>query len=208
MKLNVYDIENTKTGEFEMDDKILNINVKDDLIHNVLLAYLNNQHIGSAHTKTRGEVSGGGKKPWRQKGTGRARHGSIRSPIWKGGGVTFGPRAHKVRFKVNKTESKKALQAILSKRIKDNSVVLLKDFNVDVNKTKDAAKVFYKFINDKNKKTLLILEKIDFSLHKVIKNIKWIKMTTAAEVNVYDLFIYDKILITKNAIEKLLARFN
>lgn len=207
MKLDVFDTENKKVAEFEIKDEIFDIKVKDDLIHNVLLAYLNNQHIGSAHTKTRGEVSGGGKKPWRQKGTGRARHGSIRSPIWKGGGVTFGPRAHKVRFKVNKTENKKALQALLCRRIKNNDIILLNDFNINENKTKAAVNILNKFITD-NKKTLLILENINLSVLKVLNNIKWLKTTTAVEVNVYDLFIYDKILITKNAAEKLLARFN
>ncbi len=207
MKLNVFDMENKKVEEFELDDKILDVKVKDDLLHNVLLAYLNNQHIGSAHTKTRGEVSGGGRKPWRQKGTGRARHGSIRSPIWKGGGVTFGPRAHKVRYKVNKIENKKALQAILAKRVKTNDIILLNEFSLTENKTKTAATILNRFIAD-NQKTLLILEKTDSSVIRPVKNIKWLKITKASEVNVYDLFIYNKILITKNAVEKLLARFN
>ncbi len=207
MKINVFDIENKKVEEFELDDKILDVKVKDDLLHNVLLAYLNNQHIGSAHTKTRGEVSGGGKKPWRQKGTGRARHGSIRSPIWKGGGVTFGPRAHKVRYKVNKTENKKALQAVLAKRIRANDIILLNEFSLTENKTKAVATILNRFISD-NKKTLLILEKTDALIIRAAKNINWLKIKNVSEVNVYDLFIHNKILITKNAVEKLLTRFN
>ena len=99
MKLEVFNIENKKVSDFEIDDNLLKIEVKDDLIHDALLALQNNSHTGSSNTLTRAEVRGGGKKPWKQKGTGRARHGSTRSPIWKGGGVTFGPRPLKVRLR-------------------------------------------------------------------------------------------------------------
>lgn len=207
MKLDVFDMENKKIEELEIDDKILEIKVKDDLIHNVLLALLNNKHTGSANTKTRSEVSGGGRKPWRQKGTGRARHGSIRSPIWKGGGVTFGPRAHKVRFKINKTENKRALQAIFAKKIRGNNIIVFDKFNLSENRTRFAYKILKSFISD-GQKALLILDRIDATLKRVFKNIKWLKVSTAVEVNVYDIFVNNKILITKEAIQKLFERFN
>lgn len=207
MKVDVFSIENKKIEEFEIDDKIMEIKVKDDAIHNVLLALLNNKHTGSANTKTRGEVAGGGKKPWRQKGTGRARHGSIRSPIWKGGGVTFGPRAHKMRFKVNKTENKMALKAIFIKKIKNNNITILDRFNLSENKTKSVCKILKGFVSGKQK-VLLILENLDINLNKILRNINWLKISNATEVNVYDIFIYDKILITKEALKKFFARFN
>jgi len=207
MKIDVFNTENKKVEEIEIDDKILDVKVKDDLVHNVLLAYLNNQHIGSANTKTRGEVSGGGKKPWRQKGTGRARHGSIRSPIWKGGGVTFGPRAHKVRFKVNKKESQNALKAILSKRIKNNQITLLNEINITAPKTKVLFNILKNFMSNKNK-NLLIVDKMDDVLKKASRNIDCLKVVNSENLNTYDFFIADNVLITKNAIEKLLKRLN
>jgi len=207
MKIDVFNTENKKVEEIEIDDKILDVKVKDDLVHNVLLAYLNNQHIGSANTKTRGEVSGGGKKPWRQKGTGRARHGSIRSPIWKGGGVTFGPRAHKVRFKVNKKESQNALKAILSKRIKNNQITLLNEINITEPKTKVLFNILKNFMSNKNK-NLLIVDKMDDVLKKASRNIDCLKVVNSENLNTYDFFIADNVLITKNAIEKLLKRLN
>jgi len=207
MKIDVFNTENKKVEEIEIDDKILDVKVKDDLVHNVLLAYLNNQHIGSANTKTRGEVSGGGKKPWKQKGTGRARHGSIRSPIWKGGGVTFGPRAHKVRFKVNKKESQNALKAILSKRIKNNQITLLNEINITAPKTKVLFNILKNFMSNKNK-NLLIVDKMDDVLKKASRNIDCLKVVNSENLNTYDFFIADNVLITKNAIEKLLKRLN
>jgi len=207
MKIDVFNTENKKVEEIEIDDKILDVKVKDDLVHNVLLAYLNNQHIGSANTKTRGEVSGGGKKPWKQKGTGRARHGSIRSPIWKGGGVTFGPRAHKVRFKVNKKESQNALKAILSKRIKNNQITLLNEINITVPKTKVLFNILKNFMSNKNK-NLLIVDKMDDVLKKASRNIDCLKVVNSENLNTYDIFIADNVLITKDAIEKLLKRLN
>lgn len=207
MKIDVFNTENKKVEEIEIDDKILDVKVKDDLIHNVLLVYLNNQHIGSANTKTRGEVSGGGKKPWRQKGTGRARHGSIRAPIWKGGGITFGPRAHKVRFKVNKKESKNALKAVLSKRIKNKQITLLNEINITEPKTKILFNILKNFINSKNK-NLLIVDKLDDVLKKASRNIEGLKVVNSENLNTYDFFIADKVLITKVAIEKLLKRLN
>ena len=207
MKIDVFNTENKKVEEIEIDDKILDVKVKDDLVHNVLLAYLNNQHIGSANTKTRGEVSGGGKKPWRQKGTGRARHGSIRSPIWKGGGVTFGPRAHKVRFKVNKKESQNALKAILSKRIKNNQITLLNEINITEPKTKVLFNILKNFMSNKNK-NLLIVDKMDDVLKKASRNIDCLKVVNSENLNTYDFFIADNVLITKDAIEKLLKRLN
>jgi large subunit ribosomal protein L4 len=207
MKIDVFNTENKKVEEIEIDDKILDVKVKDDLVHNVLLAYLNNQHIGSANTKTRGEVSGGGKKPWKQKGTGRARHGSIRSPIWKGGGVTFGPRAHKVRFKVNKKESQNALKAILSKRIKNNQITLLNEINITAPKTKVLFNILKNFMSNKNK-NLLIVDKMDDVLKKASRNIDCLKVVNSENLNTYDIFIADNVLITKDAIEKLLKRLN
>ena len=139
MKIDVINNENKKVDEIEIDDNFFKLKVKDDLIHDLFLFYQQNNKQCSANTKTRGEVAGGGRKPWRQKGTGRARHGSIRSPIWKGGGVTFGPKPYKKRVKINKNAKKVALQYVLARKIKDNEIKVLDKYLIEQPKTKIVA---------------------------------------------------------------------
>ena len=205
MKLDVLDRENNKLEEFNIDDALLNEKVKDDLLHDVVLAYLNNSHTGSSNTKTRGEVSGGGVKPWRQKGTGRARHGSIRSPIWKGGGVVFGPKPGKKRIRINKNMKKKALRAVVAGKIRDNEIVVINTFEMERPKTKDAAGML-KRLNLGAKKLLIGVDKKDESFVMSARNLKNVKLVPAKDLNVYELLVYPKVLLTKKTMKELVRR--
>lgn len=205
MKLEVLDIEKKKKEEFDIADELLDIKVKDDLIHDVLLAYEQNQHIGSSNTLGRGQVRGGGKKPWKQKGTGRARHGSIRSPIWKGGGVTFGPKPFKGRIEVNKAGKKKALAAVVAGKIRDKELTLLDVFNINAPKTKEVADALKK-LGLKNTKVLLVTEKADSNLSRAARNIAGLTLSNSADLNIYELITNPAVVVTKKAMEKIVER--
>ncbi|HDQ25418.1 MAG TPA: 50S ribosomal protein L4 [bacterium] len=205
MKLDVIDAENKKTTELEIDDKLLDVKVKDDLIHDVLLALQQNRHTGSSNTLTRAEVRGGGKKPWKQKGTGQARHGSTRSPIWKGGGVTFGPRPLKSRIKMNRDSKKRALQAVLAGKIKKNGMVIIDEFKVPEPKTKEVVSSLKK-LNLAGVKLLFITDKNEAPLLKASRNIRGFTTVNAKDVNVYDLLVHANILATKKAVEEMIRR--
>jgi large subunit ribosomal protein L4 len=205
MKLEVLDKENKKVSEFEIDDSFLAIKVKDDLIHDVMLAYQQNQHIGSSNTLDRGDVRGGGKKPWKQKGTGQARHGSIRSPIWKGGGVTFGPKPERSRMQVNKAQKKLALQAVMAGKLRDGEIIVLNEFAVTTPKTKEVISIL-KNLNLKNSKVLLVADSVNETLIRSARNIEKLTVTRQNVVNVYDLLTHKKVLMTKKALEEIISR--
>jgi len=205
MKLEVLDKENKKAEELEIDDSLLEVKVKDDLVHDAVLAFLNNQHTGSSNTKTRGEVSGGGAKPWRQKGTGRARHGSIRSPIWKGGGVTFGPKPYKSRIKLNKNMKKKAMQAVVAGKIRDKEIVILSVLEAEKPKTKEVVSMLKNLKLD-GKKLLIVTEKKNENFEKSARNIRNVKVVTAKNVNIYELLTHPRVLAAKKAMEEMIRR--
>ncbi|MCX8094024.1 MAG: 50S ribosomal protein L4 [Candidatus Goldbacteria bacterium] len=207
MIVDIINKEKQKTGEFEIDDKILETKIKDDLIHNVILTYLNNIHTNSAHTLTRAEVSGGGRKPWRQKHTGRARHGSIRSPIWKGGGVVFGPRAVKKRLSINKRDSKQVLKVLFAKKLRDNNVLILDSFEIAQPKTKELVKVLNN-LELKDKKVLIVMDKKDDKIYKAGRNIKNLKILLAKDLNGYEFLINDKFIFSKESLQEILRRIN
>ena len=205
MKLEVLDKENKKVSDFEINDDFLAVKVKDDLIHDVMLAYEQNQHTGSSNTLKRGEVRGGGKKPWKQKGTGQARHGSIRSPIWKGGGVTFGPRPDKARININKSMKKLALQAVLAGKLRDGEIVVLNEFSVATPKTKEVIMILKNF-NLKNSKVLLVADSVNDTLIKSARNIERLTVTRQSTVNIFDLLTHKNVLMTKKALEEIISR--
>ena len=205
MKLEVMDKENKKAEDLEIDDNLLKIEVKDDLIHDVVLAHMNNQHTGSSNTKTRAEVRGGGAKPWRQKGTGRARHGSNRSPIWKGGGVTFGPRPGKVKLSVNKDMRKKALNAVIARKLQDKEIIVINDIAVEKPKTKDVTAVLNN-LKLKGTKLLMVIDKKDENVIKSARNIKNLNVVQAKNLNSYELLTHPKVLATKKAMEEIIRR--
>jgi large subunit ribosomal protein L4 len=205
MKLEVLDKENKKVSEYEIDDSLMVVNVKDDLIHDVLLAYEQNQHTGSSNTLGRGQVRGGGKKPWKQKGTGQARHGSIRSPIWKGGGVTFGPKPFKSRILVNKAVKKQAFYAVLAGKLRDNEIRLVNDFSVTAPKTKEVIAIL-KTLNLGNKKVLLVMDAVSANFVKASRNIEKLTVAKYDNVNVFEMISHKNILMTQKALEEIIKR--
>jgi len=180
--------------------------MNNDLVHQAVVAQMANSRQVLAHTKDRGEVRGGGHKPWRQKGTGRARHGSIRSPIWKGGGVTFGPTKERVfAKKINKKMKKKALLMVLSTKVKDKEIVLLDKLELAEAKTKQMIEVINnlktKIKIDLAKGTLIVLASSDQKIIRAVKNIPKIKTIRADSLNVLDILSYRYLLMPQGAIE-------
>lgn len=207
MIIDIINKEKQKIEELEINDKIFENKNKDDLIHNIILVYQNNKHINSANTLTRDEVAGGGRKPWRQKHTGRARHGSIRSPIWKGGGVVFGPRAVKKRISFNKNDSKNVLKELFAKKIKDNNILVLDKIEISQPKTKEMVNVLKK-LELLDKKVLFVIDKKDNKIYKAGNNIKNLKILLAKDLNAYEFLINDKFVFTKEAIQEIIRRIN
>jgi len=212
MKADIYNQKAEKVGNVELNDKVFNLPWNDDLVHQVAVAMQANQRSPWAHTKTRGEVSGGGKKPWRQKGLGRARHGSIRSPIWVGGGIAHGPRKDKnYSVKINAKAKRKAFYTALSQKLRDNEILFLDNAELSQPKTKEASGVisslskvsgFEKITNKKSNKTILALNKKDDNISKGFRNIPGVNIAEARNLNIMDILNY-KYLIIANPRESL-----
>ncbi|MCE5299713.1 MAG: 50S ribosomal protein L4 [Spirochaetia bacterium] len=205
MKLDVLDKENKKVSEVEVAESYFDIKVKDDVIHDVVLAYQQNQHTGSSNTLTRAEVAGGGRKPWKQKHTGQARHGSIRSPIWKGGGVTFGPRPFKSRITVNKIQKAAAMQAVIGRKLKDGDFIVLNEMPASSGKTKEIAALLKNFKAD-GSRVLLVIRAADKKLMQAARNINKLTVISEKNLNVYELLTHPKVLVTKTALEEIIKR--
>lgn len=215
MKVDLYNQTGETVGNVELSDKIFGLAMNPELVHQVIEAQRANSRQVLAHTKGRGEVRGGGKKPWRQKGTGRARHGSIRSPIWKGGGVAFGPTKER-NFKkdINKKMKQKALFMTLSSKFKDNQLIVIEDIKLTQPKTKEAmgilsniSKLFKNYKSTKTKKDsiLAVIDSKDRNLEKAFNNLPFVSLTEARNLNAMDVLKYKYLLITKDspiAIEK------
>ena len=200
MKISIYNQKGEEAGKIDLPDEIFNVRMNSDLVHQVVMAQMANQRQVLAHTKTRGEVRGGGKKPWKQKGTGRARVGSIRSPLWKGGGVTFGPRNDRnFTKKINKKMKQKALLMAFSSKVKDNEMIVLDKFELGRAKTKEMANLLDKL--SLKKSVLISLPKRDDSIYRASRNIPGIKMTLANSLNVVELLKYKYLLMPKDTIE-------
>lgn len=188
MQVNVYSQEGKIVDKITLSDAF-DIEIKPELIHQVVVAKMANLRRPIAHTKTRGEVSGGGKKPWQQKGTGRARAGSIRSPLWRGGGIIFGPRKTRNFFqKVNKKVNRLALIMVLKDKIENNQLVVLDKIALSEPKTKEFVNILKK-LPSKNSKTIFIIEK-NLNLKRATKNIPYLKLTKPSNLNLIDLLEY------------------
>jgi len=198
--LNVYDIEKTKIAELELSDLVFGVEVNEHILYEVVKMQLACRRQGTASTKTRSDVRGGGRKPWRQKGTGRARAGTTRSPIWRGGGVVFGPVPRDYSYKVPKKVRKAALKSALSMKVKEGRVIILKDFPMDEIKTKRFKEVLDRF---ELGKTLFVLDERNTILEKSSKNIKNVKMMRSEGINVYDLLNYDDLVLLESSVEKI-----
>jgi large subunit ribosomal protein L4 len=193
MKLDVYNKEGEKVGEIEVNDIFDKIRKNEALIHQVARWQILNSYYPFAHTKTRGEVRGGGRKPWPQKHTGRARHGSIRSPIWKGGGVVFGPRKEeKKAIKINKKMKRKAILMVLKEKMKNGFLKVLEDLNLNEYKTKEMNKIFEKFLQKRKTKkkmesALLIIPENDKKLIRAVRNLPYADAIEARNLNILSL---------------------
>ncbi len=202
LKIKVYNLEGKETGEEELSEEIFGVKVKDDLVHQAYVAHISNSRIVLANTKDKGEVRGGGKKPWKQKGTGRARHGSNRSPIWKGGGVTFGPTSERnYSKKINKKMKTKALYMVLSSKVRDKELIILDDPKLNKVSTKLMSSVLEKL--PIKGKVLLSLDKNDNRIFKSVKNIPNISMIASDSLNVADLLKNKFLIINKEGIKKI-----
>lgn len=203
LKVPIYNQIGEKVGEHELDAKVFGLKVNPAVIHQVLTAQLANARPSVAHTKTRGEISGGGKKPWKQKGTGRARHGSIRSPLWRGGGVVFGPRSNRnYNQKVNKKMKKKAILMCVSDKVADGKLILLQDLNLTDGKTKSIVKLF-SALPSKGSKVLIGLPETNKNVVSSVKNLAHVWAIDAGSLNVKDLLKHDYLLTTVEGLKKI-----
>lgn len=205
MKAELYNLSNKKTGSVELPERVFGVDWNADLVHQALRTQMNNARHPFAHAKGRGEVRGGGKKPWRQKGTGRARHGSTRSPIWVGGGVTHGPvKERSYEVKINKKMRQKALFTVLSRKFKDGEIIFVDSLAIEEPKTKALNAALVNFFDEQAVKALIIPAKENRSnIFKASKNLATIKELDATSLNVYDLLRYKKIFIDKDVVEAI-----
>lgn len=212
MKISIYNQKGEETGKIELPEEIFGVRMNSDLVHQAVIAQMASSRKVLAHTKTRGEVRGGGRKPWQQKGTGRARVGSIRSPLWKGGGVTFGPRKDRnFAKKINKKMKRKALFMVLSSKVKDKELVVLDKIELGKAKTKEMAKILVQSskLKIKNKKNILIaLPKVDKNIIMSARNIPKVKTILADSLNIVDLLNYKYLLMPEEAIQVIKKTYN
>ena len=198
--VSVYNIEGKEVGSIELNDAVFGVEINEHLVHMAVVNQLANNRQGTQSAKTRSEVSGGGRKPWRQKGTGHARQGSTRAPQWTGGGIVFAPKPRDYSFKMNKKEKKLALLSALTSKVADNKIVVLDEFKLDEIKTKKFAEVMN---NLKVSKALVVLEGENKNVVLSGRNIPTVKVSATNEINTYDVLKYDTLVVTKAAVEKI-----
>jgi len=205
MKVKVFNQKGDVVEDYELPKEIFGLEVNPDLIHQVVLSQQWNRRQNTAKTKGRGEVSGGGRKPWRQKGTGRARHGSIRSPLWKGGGVAFGPTTERnYKRVILKKMRREAVLQVLSAKAKENTVLLLDKVEIEKPKTKDIAKTLNKLFSGSG---LLVLSKMNRALILSVRNIPKVGSIQAKDLNVLDLLNYKYVVLLKDSIDVIKKTF-
>ena len=202
IEVSVVDINNKKVGSIELNEKIFGQPVNNVLLHEAVIMQLNNARQGTHCTKTKGLVSGGGKKPWKQKGTGRARSGSIRSPIWVGGGTIFGPLPRDYSYKMNRKKGRLAIYSALSSKVKDNALVVVDSITEGSGKTKEAASMLKRL--NISESTLVIYNNRESLLYRGMRNLPKINIMDVRQLNVYDLLLYKNLVISKEDIKKLM----
>ena len=198
--VSVYNIEGKEVGSIELNDAVFGVEVNEHLVHMAVVNQLANNRQGTQSAKTRSEVSGGGRKPWRQKGTGHARQGSTRAPQWTGGGIVFAPTPRGYSFKMNKKEKRIALLSALSSKVAESKIVVLDEFKLDEIKTKKFVEVMN---NLKVENALVVLEGENKNVVLSGRNIPSVKVTATNEINTYDVLKYTTLVVTKAAVEKL-----
>ena len=200
-KIDVYNIEGKKVSDIELADSVFGIEPNEKIVHSVLANYMANQRQGTSNTKTRAEVSGGGRKPWKQKGTGRARQGSIRSPQWFKGGIALGPKPRDYSYRVNKKERRLAVRSVLSSKVLENNLVVVDSMNFDAIKTKNMVSALNNLKVEG--KTLIVLPEKNENVQKSARNIEGVKTSLVNTINVYDLLKYNKLVLTVDAVKSL-----
>ena len=199
-KIDIFDLSKKKVGTTDLNSDIFEYPVKESLFHQVVRWQLASRRAGSASTKTRGEVRGGGKKPWKQKNLGRARSGSNRSPLWRGGGITFGPKPKDWSFSLPKKIKKQAIKSALSYKLNENEIYVLENFELSEIKTKQVIKFMDAFEIDK---CLILVDDDNVNLVKSARNIKNVKVLREKGINVYDMLSYKHLVLTKSSLEKV-----
>ena len=198
--VSVYNMEGQAVGTMELNDAVFGVEVNEHLVHMAVVQQLANNRQGTQSAKTRAEVSGGGKKPWRQKGTGHARQGSTRAPQWTGGGMVFAVKPRDYSFKLNKKEKRAALKSALTSRVEENKLIVLDELKFDEIKTKKMVAVLN---NLKAPKALVVLDSMDEKVIKSAANLQEVKTAQVNTINVYDVLKYNTVVATKAAVEKI-----
>lgn len=205
-KVAVYTVAGQQTGELELNESVFGVEVNEALVHQAVVMQLASQRLGTHSTKTRGLVRGGGRKPWKQKGTGRARSGSTRSPIWVGGGIVFGPTPRSYAFRMPRKQRRLAIKCALSDKVQNGDIVVLENLDFEQAKTKNVVKMLSDFSVEK--KALIITGEASENVEKSSRNIPGVKAISSCGLNVYDILNHNKLFITKDAItliEEVLA---
>ena len=199
-ELNVYNSKGESVGNVALNNEVFAVEINEHVVHEAVNAQLAAKRAGTAKTKTRGEVSGGGSKPWRQKGTGRARHGSIRSPLWVGGGITFGPSPRSYDKKLTKKMRRLALRSVLTDKVQRDEVILVDKIDLDQPKTKAVVQIL-EDLNLEDKKVLLVMPEKDDNLYLSARNIPNVKTLLAGSVNAYDLLDNEMVVFIEEAVK-------
>ena len=198
--VSVYNMEGKEVEKIDLSDAVFGVEVNEHLVHMAVVQNLANKRQGTQKAKTSSEVSGGGRKPWRQKGTGHARQGSTRAPQWKGGGVVFAPTPRDYSFKLNKKEKRAALKSVLTSRVQDNKLIVLDELKLDTIKTKDFKKVMD---NLKIGKAMVVIDGQDENVILSARNLPTVNTAVAENINVYDILKGDTLVLTKDAVAKI-----
>lgn len=200
-KVSLYNVNGDQVGDIDLNDEVFDIQVNETVLHQAVRLQLNSRRLGTASTKSRGQVRGGGKKPWRQKGTGRARAGTSRSPLWRGGAVTFGPKPRKYGFKLPKKVRQLALRSALSAKVQAGEIIVLDQLAFDAPKTKEMVKVLENL--KVARKALVVTLDNQEGVERSARNIPGVTPVGVTGINVYDILNHDKLVITKDAVAKV-----
>ncbi len=200
-KVNVYNTLGEQVGEIELREDVFGVEINQHVLYEAVKNHLANRRQGTQSAKTRAEVRGGGRKPWRQKGTGRARHGSIRAPQWVGGGVVFAPKPRDYSYKLPKKIKRLAMKSALSSKVANNEIIVLEELSLDQPKTKDMVNILSNI--KAGKKALIVMDEKDVNVIKSARNIPNVQTTLVNTLNVYDILNHDSFIITKDAVRKV-----
>jgi large subunit ribosomal protein L4 len=209
MKAQIYDVQGKEKGSIELSDSVFNIKPNKSVVYYALNAELANARQGTSSTKTRGEVNGSGAKPWRQKGTGRARAGCKRSPLWSGGGIVFGPRPRDYGVRLMRKVRRLSIKSVLSMKAKDNALKVMEDFSVESGKTRDFGALAERLVDGERRRRVLIVDKELKPLNRRAgRNISWVKYYAADLLNTRDLFYATQLILTESAVRALNEKYS